>query len=311
MFMEEFCGMEDWGLQAVVRGFSGDFTNIINTGVDDQNSFFGIDQKFDHGFIFDFPEIFNFSGDELEELYKPFYPAVTSSVPAETVVEFKEETPANVVQEKQTDYNPSETSDSTSMAAAYTPKYKRRKNQHKRVVVQVSAEGLTSDIWAWRKYGQKPIKGSPHPRSYYRCSSSKGCLARKQVEQSYTDPGMFIITYTAEHSHSKPTRRNSLAGTIRQKFPASKSSTYRTNIKQERAVDSISGSRISAPETVLPSPVDEDFFQVQSNQDGKEGEELIFGDDFFSGLEEFDGYNLEILPISCHSSAQQFPLSSC
>lgn len=42
-----------------------------------------------------------------------------------------------------------------------------RKNQQKRVVIQVSAEGLSSDMWAWRKYGQKPIKGSPYPRFAY------------------------------------------------------------------------------------------------------------------------------------------------
>lgn len=90
-----------------------------------------------------------------------------------------------------------------------------KKSQNKSVVKQVTtAEGL-DDAWAWRKYGQKPIKGSPYPRSYYRCSSSKGCLARKQVERSHLDPAVFLVTYTAEHSHPHPTRRNSLAGTTR------------------------------------------------------------------------------------------------
>lgn len=97
-----------------------------------------------------------------------------------------------------------------------------RKNQQKKVVKQVKEDGLCADMWAWRKYGQKPIKGSPYPRSYYRCSSSKGCSARKQVERSPSNPEIFVITYTAEHSHSHPTRRNSLAGSTRSKFPASK-----------------------------------------------------------------------------------------
>lgn len=60
----------------------------------------------------------------------------------------------------------------------------------------------SSDSWAWRKYGQKPIKGSPYPRGYYRCSSSKGCPARKQVERSHVDPGMLVVTYSSEHNHS-------------------------------------------------------------------------------------------------------------
>lgn len=52
-------------------------------------------------------------------------------------------------------------------------------------------------------------------RGYYRCSSSKGCLARKQVERSRTDPNMLVITYTAEHNHPWPTQRNALAGSTR------------------------------------------------------------------------------------------------
>ncbi|KAJ6830391.1 putative WRKY transcription factor 65 [Iris pallida] len=60
----------------------------------------------------------------------------------------------------------------------------------------------SSDSWAWRKYGQKPIKGSPYPRGYYRCSSSKGCPARKQVERSHVDPAMLVVTYSSEHNHS-------------------------------------------------------------------------------------------------------------
>ncbi|CAN6272191.1 unnamed protein product [Urochloa humidicola] len=103
------------------------------------------------------------------------------------------------------------------------PRSKRRKNQVKKVVCHVPADGSSSDVWAWRKYGQKPIKGSPYPRGYYRCSSSKGCAARKQVERSRTDPNTFILTYTGEHNHAAPTHRNSLAGTTRYKFPSSSS----------------------------------------------------------------------------------------
>ncbi|GLT54857.1 hypothetical protein SLA2020_280200 [Shorea laevis] len=65
-----------------------------------------------------------------------------------------------------------------------------------------------SDSWAWRKYGQKPIKGSPYPRGYYRCSSSKGCPARKQVERSRADPTMLVVTYSCEHNHPWPASRN-------------------------------------------------------------------------------------------------------
>lgn len=46
-------------------------------------------------------------------------------------------------------------------------------------------------------------------RGYYRCSSSKGCPARKQVERSRLDPSMLMVTYFCEHNHPWPAPRNS------------------------------------------------------------------------------------------------------
>ncbi|KAL8259066.1 hypothetical protein R6Q59_027019 [Mikania micrantha] len=60
---------------------------------------------------------------------------------------------------------------------------------------------IPPDDYSWRKYGQKPIKGSPHPRGYYRCSSMRGCPAKKHVERCLDDFGMLIVTYEGEHNH--------------------------------------------------------------------------------------------------------------
>ncbi|CAL5022753.1 unnamed protein product [Urochloa decumbens] len=148
------------------------------------------------------------------------------------------------------------------------PRSKRRKNQVKKVVCHVPADGSSSDVWAWRKYGQKPIKGSPYPRGYYRCSSSKGCAARKQVERSRTDPNTFILTYTGEHNHAAPTHRNSLAGTTRHKFPSSAPQPPPPSVvvgdaqhQQQRSPTTPSSTSAAAglsPTTPLRTPSDEE-----------------------------------------------------
>ncbi|CAN6331842.1 unnamed protein product [Urochloa humidicola] len=104
-----------------------------------------------------------------------------------------------------------------------TPRPKRsKKSQLKKVVceVPVADGGVSTDLWAWRKYGQKPIKGSPYPRGYYKCSSLKACMARKLVERSPAKPGVLVVTYIADHCHAVPTMLNALAGTTRHR-PAS------------------------------------------------------------------------------------------
>uniref|UniRef100_A0A5B7C012 Putative WRKY transcription factor 65 n=1 Tax=Davidia involucrata TaxID=16924 RepID=A0A5B7C012_DAVIN len=107
--------------------------------------------------------------------------------------------------------------DDTTVTNAPSPKRSKRSVQKRVVSVPIGdVDGSRSkgevyppsDSWAWRKYGQKPIKGSPYPRGYYRCSSSKGCPARKQVERSRVDPTMLVITYACDHNHSLPTSKH-------------------------------------------------------------------------------------------------------
>ncbi|RRT34155.1 hypothetical protein B296_00034450, partial [Ensete ventricosum] len=59
------------------------------------------------------------------------------------------------------------------------------------------------DGFRWRKYGQKAVKNSPYPRSYYRCTTQK-CPVKKRVERSYQNPRIVITTYEGKHTHECP-----------------------------------------------------------------------------------------------------------
>ncbi|CAN4082957.1 unnamed protein product [Withania somnifera] len=91
---------------------------------------------------------------------------------------------------------------------------KRRKLRLKRVIrvpaISMKLADTPPDDYSWRKYGQKPIKGSPHPRGYYKCSSVRGCPARKHVERALDDPTMLIVTYEGGHNHSLSVAETSL-----------------------------------------------------------------------------------------------------
>ncbi|KAI4378596.1 hypothetical protein MLD38_016055 [Melastoma candidum] len=58
------------------------------------------------------------------------------------------------------------------------------------------------DGYNWRKYGQKQVKGSEYPRSYYKCTHPS-CPVKKKVERSL-DGEITEIVYKGEHNHLKP-----------------------------------------------------------------------------------------------------------
>ncbi|KAL7596389.1 probable WRKY transcription factor 48 [Lactuca sativa] len=59
------------------------------------------------------------------------------------------------------------------------------------------------DGYRWRKYGQKAVKNSPFPRSYYRCTSAS-CGVKKRVERLTEDPAVVVTTYEGIHIHPCP-----------------------------------------------------------------------------------------------------------
>ncbi|CAN1247141.1 Probable WRKY transcription factor 74 [Linum grandiflorum] len=92
---------------------------------------------------------------------------------------------------------------------------KKRKLRVKRSIKVPAISNKVADIppdeYSWRKYGQKPIKGSPYPRGYYKCSSLRGCPARKHVERCVEEPAMLIVTYEGDHNHSRLVSSSSLS----------------------------------------------------------------------------------------------------
>lgn len=80
------------------------------------------------------------------------------------------------------------------------------------------------------------------------------------MEQSNSDRNIFIITYTGDHTHPKPTHRNSLAGSTRNKLSTAQKSSPEKTPPSETAVDASCFSPLSAtsvsPTTSFSTPQD-------------------------------------------------------
>ncbi|XP_054807276.1 probable WRKY transcription factor 13 [Prosopis cineraria] len=78
----------------------------------------------------------------------------------------------------------------------------RRKVREPRFCFKTMSDvDVLDDGYKWRKYGQKVVKNTHHPRSYYRCTQDN-CRVKKRVERLAEDPRMVITTYEGRHAHS-------------------------------------------------------------------------------------------------------------
>ncbi|KAG8098206.1 hypothetical protein GUJ93_ZPchr0013g36244 [Zizania palustris] len=89
---------------------------------------------------------------------------------------------------------------SAAAAATTTKKGQKRARQPRFAFLTKSEIDHLEDGYRWRKYGQKAVKNSPFPRSYYRCTNSK-CTVKKRVERSSDDQSVVITTYEGQHCH--------------------------------------------------------------------------------------------------------------
>ncbi|XP_022868921.1 probable WRKY transcription factor 23 [Olea europaea var. sylvestris] len=80
---------------------------------------------------------------------------------------------------------------------------KKRQREPRFAFMTRSEVDHLEDGYRWRKYGQKTVKNSPFPRSYYRCTTAS-CNVKKRVERSYHDPSTVVTTYEGQDTHPSP-----------------------------------------------------------------------------------------------------------
>ncbi|KAL1205107.1 WRKY transcription factor 71 [Cardamine amara subsp. amara] len=101
--------------------------------------------------------------------------------------------------------------ESSKQLTKHGKKKGEKKEREARVAFMTKSEiDHLEDGYRWRKYGQKAVKNSLYPRSYYRCTTQK-CDVKKRVERSFQDPSIVITTYEGIHNHPLP---STLRGTV-------------------------------------------------------------------------------------------------
>jgi hypothetical protein len=114
------------------------------------------------------------------------------------------------------------------------------------------------DGYTWRKYGQKVVKGSPYPRSYYRCTE-ENCPVKKQVELREST---VVNIYEGTHNHLAPASRD--ASDPKRKRKGKPTTTTSTSTPSKPAtVQKLENEPTAPTEVVAYQAPSEPYFDFQ------------------------------------------------
>ncbi|KAL1804608.1 hypothetical protein ACET3Z_027676 [Daucus carota] len=116
------------------------------------------------------------------------------------------------------------------------------------------------DGYNWRKYGQKQVKGTENPRSYYKCTVLN-CPTKKKVETTL-DGHITEIVYKGNHSHPKPQ-----SSKLSRSYQKPLGSSSDISIQQ---LDNGYGEHFTTPENSSASFGDDDAEQGSVSKSGED-----------------------------------------
>ncbi|CAI9097209.1 OLC1v1033584C1 [Oldenlandia corymbosa var. corymbosa] len=131
----------------------------------------------------------------------------------------------------------------------------------------------SDDGYNWRKYGQKQVKGSENPRSYYKCTFPN-CPTKKKVERNL-EGHITEIVYKGNHSHPKPqsTRRSSSSQLSLQGVGYNNGTSDISNHSNTLGEASLMDNSFPAGENSTASFGDDDFDQNSALSNSRDDDE--------------------------------------
>ncbi|CAI9088270.1 OLC1v1022559C1 [Oldenlandia corymbosa var. corymbosa] len=187
-------------------------------------------------------------------------------------------------------------SDALSQKSHPTANNQVSSSDHKDATSSTVSDRSSEDGYNWRKYGQKLVKGSEFPRSYYKCTYPN-CEVKKIFERA-PDGQITEIVYKGSHDHPKPQPSRRFApGTLvsiqEEKFDKDLAITGqedKPNIHFQHGSAEPNGTPVPSPQQENDDGLDGTMSQLQCVNDDIEEE------DPFSKRRRLDG-TLEVTPV--------------